>query len=242
MGQFDEAFASDAALASKVLSLVNSAYFALPRPVSSISRAVTFLGFTAVRAVALSIGANQVFRPVFEPQDWEEFWVHSVATSETARLVSHAVRIGSPDDAQAAGLFHDLARFLLPIYFPEEAADLIRAGDGLGDPVREREILGTDHGVLGALLVARWKLPRSVVSGVRHHHGGNDRLKADPTALALHVAEHLTFRWGLPFCDRGLAEDPLPAAQPILETWAEDLAKLEPRVRERLGHAQSVLG
>ncbi len=242
MGQFDQAFASDAALASRVLRLVNSGYFALPRPVSSISRAVTFLGFTAVRAVALSVGANKVFRPVFEAKEWEVFWNHSVATSETARLVSHTVRIGSPDDAQAAGLFHDLARFLVPVFFAEQAAELLEEGGGLGDPVREREVLGTDHAELGALLIERWSLPRSVIDGIRHHHGDDQALRSDPTALAVHIAEQLTFQWGLPFCDRGERRKPAPAAQPILEAWADPLARLEAQVRDRLDQAHAVLG
>lgn len=243
MGQFDQAFAQDPALASKVLRLVNSSYFALPRPVASISRSVAFLGFTAVRAIALSVGVAETLRTAFPPKTWNSWWTHSVMVSETARQVADIVRIGTPDDAQTSGLFHDIAEFLLPLYFPEEAA-LAGLLDARSDDIeRERAVWRVDHAELGALLLQKWGLPATVVDGVLFHHGPNDETRAHPSALAVHVAEQLIDQWGL-------GENPelnprpraLPASDGVIAAFAVEFEKLEGEVRRRLDESRHLLG
>lgn len=241
MAQFDAAFSTDPALAGKVLRLVNSSYFSLPRPVSSISRAVTFLGFTAIRAVALSFGVRETFRQTLDGPEWESWWTHSFATSETARQVAQTARIGSPDDAQAAGLFHDIVCLLLPIYFPADAERRGLGPEHHDNPERERATLGTDHGQLAAALLEKWGLPRPVTAGVRFHHGDNDELRANPAALAVNVAEHLLRRWGEMPSPSLRRVDPLPAAEGVLEAFESEFETLEIRVRERVADAQRIL-
>ena len=51
----------DYSLTNKVLQVVNSAYYSLGRPVNSISKAVTILGFDAVRDLAMAIALFENF-------------------------------------------------------------------------------------------------------------------------------------------------------------------------------------
>jgi putative nucleotidyltransferase with HDIG domain len=243
MGQFDQVFVQDPALASKVLRLVNSAYFSLPRPVASISRAVAFLGFTAVRAIALSVGITDTLRPALSAATWDAWWSHSIVVSEAARQVADIVRIGTPDDAQTSGLFHDIAEFLVPLYFPMEA-DLVGLPSARCDDIeREQAAWGVDHAELGAQLLTKWGLPASVVDGVRFHHGPNEEIRAHPSALAIHVAEQLIARWD---GEGSSSADPcplfLPASEGVLSAFATEFEKLEEIVRHRVEESRRLLG
>lgn len=51
----------DYSLTKRVLQVVNSAYYSLGRPVNSISKAVTILGFDAVRDLATAIALFEDF-------------------------------------------------------------------------------------------------------------------------------------------------------------------------------------
>ena len=55
--RIDEIIAGDQALASKVLRIVNSAYYGLSRQVTSVGQAVMILGIQQVRTITLSVGA-----------------------------------------------------------------------------------------------------------------------------------------------------------------------------------------
>src|SRR3982751_6935300 len=72
---------ADPAIASKLLRLVNSPYYGFARRVTTITDAVVILGFSAVRDLAMSLGAFNAFRarPGGTALDRTAFWTHSVA-------------------------------------------------------------------------------------------------------------------------------------------------------------------
>jgi len=52
----------DPSLTSKILRLVNSAYYGLPRKVKKMENAVTLLGTTAIKNVAISASISEAFK------------------------------------------------------------------------------------------------------------------------------------------------------------------------------------
>src|SRR5882762_4866891 len=71
----------DQALTFKVLRLANSAYYGFPQEITTITQAVTILGFNTIRNLALSISVHKM---LFSGKDkslfsHREFWKHSVA-------------------------------------------------------------------------------------------------------------------------------------------------------------------
>ena len=60
--QIEDIVALDSAITMKLLKVVNSAYFGLPRQISSISQAISFLGLQQVRNLVLSIGVLNALR------------------------------------------------------------------------------------------------------------------------------------------------------------------------------------
>ncbi|MCA1842522.1 MAG: HDOD domain-containing protein [Actinobacteria bacterium] len=158
----------DPALAAKILQLVNSSFFGLPRQVSSLPEAVAYLGVTTVRSLVLSTEAMSLFRPAARAAGLD---VDGLAARAVA-MATEAARLAAPDhrtDAFTAGLLSDVGLLLLAAKAPE----LLRQDD---------VSLGFTHGGLGAYLLGLWGLAPGIVEAVAFHH---ERPEAPPPADAV---------------------------------------------------------
>ncbi len=104
---------ADAAIASKVLQITNSAFFRLRKPMVRIKDAVTYLGFATIRNLVLSAEIfSQWKSPANLPNvDPEQLQTH--AQIAAAACKSLAGGRASPDDAWLAGLLHDIGYCVL---------------------------------------------------------------------------------------------------------------------------------
>jgi HD-like signal output (HDOD) protein/ActR/RegA family two-component response regulator len=181
----------DPAVAAKVLQVCNSAFFRLPRRVSSIQQAVSYLGLSTVRSMVLSA---ELFRPgkALSPAlDLGQLQRHALSVGAIAR--SLAAGTGWADDAFLAGLLHDIGFLLLGRHFRIEMQQALQAtAAGMSLAVAEHKYLGVDHGTAGAYLLGLWGLPYEIVDAVAHHetptrltNGGFDVLSAVGIAHAL---------------------------------------------------------
>ena len=101
---------NDPALCSRILKVVNSAFYGLPRQIGSINRAVVLLGLNAVKNIAIAASLTKLFRggelcPQFSARD---LWIHSIATAAGSKLICDEMKLGLPDEAFLAGLIHDI--------------------------------------------------------------------------------------------------------------------------------------
>ncbi|HVW34106.1 MAG TPA: HDOD domain-containing protein, partial [Acidimicrobiia bacterium] len=159
----------DPALAAKVLQLVNSSFFGLPRQVTALPEAVAFLGVTTLRSLVLSTEALSLFRPAARAAglDVDALSVRASATATTA------ARLAPPDrkaDTFTAGLLSDVGLLLLAA----KAPDLLR---------RDEAEWGFTHAAAGAYLLGLWGLPAAVVEAVAFHH---DRAVVGAEVVAAH--------------------------------------------------------
>ena len=180
--QISEVVCRDPALAAKVLQLVNSSFFGLPRRVTGLPEAVAFLGVTTLRSLVLSTEAMSLFRPAARAAglDVDELSARAVTTAtEAARLAAPDVRT----DAFTAGLLSDVGILLLAAKAPE----LLR---------RDEAELGFTHGGLGAYLLGLWGLAPGIVEAVAFHHEQPDQLP-DAAAGSLSTRSAVALAVGL---------------------------------------------
>jgi HD-like signal output (HDOD) protein len=198
-GTLGDIIESDLALASKVLSLANSAYYGLPRKITTISRAVVVIGFQELEFLALGAGLADFFDPKSMPPDYdgESLWVHSLAVSCTARDLAEAAGYESPSEIMVAGLLHDLGKLVLAAHLQKELdMIMVKVRQGMSF-YRAEEELELKHSQIGYWLSTRWGLPLLHTTVIRDHH---QPVPTDPyyiptclVALADHVTKRLGF-------------------------------------------------
>jgi HD-like signal output (HDOD) protein len=181
----------DPAMATKLLQLVNSAFFGLPREISSVAQAVSYLGTELLRSLALTAHAFGTM-PIHDVTGFsiERLQTHSLLA---ARLCKTAV----PDPRRAgevftAALVHDIGKLILALGMPEKFAEVVRehARTRLPYHLVEREILGVTHAEVGAYLLGVWGLPIPIVEAVAYHHTPGLVAEGNVDILAwVHLAE-----------------------------------------------------
>ncbi len=181
---------TDPALTAKILQLVNSAFFALRREVSSIDQAVALLGMKTVAGLTLTVGLFDTHQP--DPDVGallNAIRERSLAAANVAKAVAIAEG-GSAADGDAAflaGILHDCGKLVLALNWPEA---FIQVENGETSLATESTRYGLDHCKAGSYLLGVWGLPDEIVEAVAHHHHpaqGTSHESFGP-AGALHVA------------------------------------------------------
>ncbi|SRR5581483_84458 len=162
----------DIAMSAKCLQLVNSAFFGLPRRITSIQQAVSYLGISTLKSLVFSTAAFQAFEGSQRPAgfSYEALQSHSLLVARLAgRLLPEKAQA---DEAFLVGMLHDVGKLVLAARLPRMAAEAIRVADEHGRPLQsvEIELLGVSHAEIGAYLLGLWGLPQSVVEAVAFHH------------------------------------------------------------------------
>ncbi|MCL6503659.1 MAG: HDOD domain-containing protein [Pirellulales bacterium] len=188
-----ELIGRDVAMTAKLLQIVNSSFFGLPRRVESPAQAACFLGLNILRPVVLSSGIfSRLSTPLPAGYTIEMLTEHSLAVSRLAERMARSLTSERQlaNDALMAGMVHDVGQLVLASGVPEGFEEALGEARREGVPlhVAERQVLGTDHAAVGAYLLALWGLPASVVEAAAYHH---DPAAAGDPALGTLALVHL---------------------------------------------------
>lgn len=166
---------TDPALSARVMRLANAPYYGLTRKVASAARAVVLLGFSTVRALAVSAACGLLAEQgQLGPAG---YWSHSVATAAGASVVARHVG-ASTGDAFSAGLLHDLGAALLNRQAPGVYERILRSHAEGRTPIlaAEHEAFGTTHAQAGADVLDSWRFPKSFVRAIAGHHNHPEQI------------------------------------------------------------------
>lgn len=168
-----EIIAQDPMLCGKLLKLVNSAFFAVPRTVASIDRALTLLGLKRVQSLVLSLSLPGISRTKKTAPWLQDYWKCSVAGAVAAREFAALLKWPDPENELVAGLLRDLGMLILNEVCPDEYAEYREypADQRARSQCElEQRILGFSHAEVGAYVLHRWHLPEEITEAVRFHH------------------------------------------------------------------------
>jgi len=184
----------DVSLSAKLLQIVNSAFFGLPQRVESVAKAVSYLGLNTVQGLVLTAGVHVQLKNAAIPEaSIESIFNHSIAVGTHAKTT--AVEIGlqqrDAEDARIAGMLHDIGKLVMLANFKDEmnAAIKLAQEKSIEPYLAEREILGANHGEIGAHLLSLWGLHDPILEAVALHH--NPQHATQPTRnilTAVHIA------------------------------------------------------
>lgn len=171
--------ANDPALCSRILKVVNSAFYGLPGQIGSINRAIVLLGMNAVKNIAIAASLAKLFRggsitPDFSAKD---LWTHSIAVATASKMIADTIKLGLSDEAFLAGLIHDLGVIVEIQYDRHKLIEVLSRvkPDTDGNPTSdmldaEVEVYGANHQDFGQGLCEKWKFPKSFALVTGYHH------------------------------------------------------------------------
>ncbi|MBI4774069.1 MAG: HDOD domain-containing protein [Deltaproteobacteria bacterium] len=162
----------DVALASKLLSLANSAYYGFQQRITTIRHAVVLIGYRELQFLALGSGLAGVFDFRKTPRGFnaEALWVHCMAVAWAASFIAEATRQVAPGEAMIAGLLHDVGKLVLATCLKEDLAALLDLEEGGMPYYLAEEELGLEHTRIGYWLAKRWSLPEVHTMVIQGHH------------------------------------------------------------------------
>jgi putative nucleotidyltransferase with HDIG domain len=203
VSELSEIIAKDPALTTKILKLVNSAFYGQASQITTISRAVIIMGFQSVRSAALGVSVMEQFKnlePASESFGMASFWRHSIGVSCVAKQLSMVLGVNEPEDAFVAGLLHDVGKLIMLEHFAEDVDDLTRAAaeQQLTWRACEEVLFPTNHASIARALFRAWSFPANVVEAVSCHHNPEAASRHATLASLVHVADFLSYHMECP--------------------------------------------
>lgn len=191
----------DQGLTSRLLRVVNSAFFSFPRPIGNITQAVTVVGTSQIRDLALATSVMSMFDGMPEGTvDLKGFWHHSLGCGVTARAIASLRGEDNVERFFVAGLLHDIGQLIILMHAGAQESRAIALARESGRELCECEVevLGCDHTRVGERLLERWHFPGSFREAIAYHHSPLLAPCYPVEAAVVHVAEVTAeaFRWG----------------------------------------------
>lgn len=221
----------DPVMTMKILKVINSAYYSLPNKITSVNQSVVYLGINTIKNLALAFAAVGILpRSNAAGFDIQRYLVHSLATAAVARQLatSHGGGAADPGDCYIAGLLHDFGKVVFAQFMAAEFREAMMVTLEKNVPLyeAEREVIGVDHGFVGAMLAKRWQFPAHLEACIRDHHSVGE---GDAMLDCLKVADQIC---------RGCELD-LESAK---ARWAEQVPAAPARFGDSLEKVAATLG
>ncbi|HEY8280297.1 MAG TPA: HDOD domain-containing protein [Bdellovibrionota bacterium] len=215
----------DPVLTGKVLQLVNSAYFSLAQKITSLNRALVYLGINTIKNLALSTAVMQAFETknkeladLIRPS-----WRHSLATAVCTKNIARAANVPANEVEEyfIAGLLHDLGQItMIQAFFTTDPHN------GRLTLEEEKARYGVSHNEVGADTLRRWKFSDEWIEAVANYCSPKTGNKL---SYFIHIADAMTYRLQLNGDgEAGAPRDIIPDAWSVVGLSEEQvLAELE---------------
>jgi len=161
---------ADAGLTAHLMRVANSPFFRGRYPYDSIQVALTRLGSRNIQEILVSAVAIQMFDDTTGLG--HEFLQHCAGVAAIARTLAKHWRYSGVDQLFLAGLLHDVGKLLCiqsgEVEYVTMPPEVLETPDTMH--LKERELVGYDHAVLGGHVVREWGIPDPVPSVIAWHH------------------------------------------------------------------------
>jgi len=223
--EIGDALQTDPSLTTKMLKMLNSAFYGLSSEVTSVPQAVTLLGRQQLKNMLMGSVLSGLFSDMSSDSfSMHDFWQHSIKTAIIARhLALQSANVIDHDAFFTAGLLHDIGRLVIADKMPDSIADIeLLMNDAEIDIVlAENNILGFTHMDVSKAIMTRWKLPSMLIQcAIKHHNIHHEGPFAIDTCI-VYLANKLSV---LNVIDD---EDDLATALDNIENWQQTQCSLE---------------
>lgn len=191
----------DQGLTTKVLKMANSAFYSGRRQIKTVVDATVLLGFDTVQAIVLASTVGKVMGKELKGYSYERnaLWRQSQVSAIMARSIAKKAKFPNPDIAYTAGLLKDVGKVILDEYVSDSYKDILDmiAGETISYVSAEEQILGFNHGQVGAKIVDKWNLATELVEAIEHHHNPFKTFMNLELVSIVHISDGLVMMMGL---------------------------------------------
>lgn len=163
---------ADPALSARLLRLANSAASNISgRPVASIPDAITRLGLSTVKQVAMGFSIVDQYREgPCSTFDYTRYWSHSLLMAVAMQTLGAIGRLGSPDELFVCGLMARIGCLSLATAYPTQYAELLEKHTNDEQlAALERQHMQADHNDFTAAIMTDCGIPSTLVEPVFYH-------------------------------------------------------------------------
>jgi putative nucleotidyltransferase with HDIG domain len=229
---------SDEAMSSKVLKLANSSFYGFSKQVKTISHAVVCLGFNTIKQMAITAHSFTVLDKNLDSYylDKGAMFQHSFGTALASRLLASKMFFPNSEEVYLMGLLHDVGKVVLNQYAEEEfkkVVELYNQG-GIVFYEAERQILGFDHGEIGAAVCQKWNLSDDIVETIRYHHSPHEATKGNLSVHMVHIANIIVSIMGIGIGAGGIDQNISEKSLSALNIKEEDISMLMMSIMDEL--------
>lgn len=177
---------SDQVMTARVMKLLNSPVYKPAQEITSLKRALVYLGLRHVRELALTTSVINAFDGTTGALELNAFWEHSFGVGMVSKIIAQKCGYEDLEKAYIAGIIHNLGEVFLSNFLHDpfvEVLEYIKA-----HPVRlldaEAELLGTTHCEIGLCMARKWNFPDAYCDVIAHHHSPHEAT-VDPVLCAI---------------------------------------------------------
>lgn len=177
---------TDQVMTARVMKLINSPVYKPAHEITSLKRALVYLGLRHIRELALTTSVLSAFDADSGAIELNLFWEHSFGVGMVSKIIAQKVGYADLEKAYIAGIIHDLGEVFLSNYMKgpfQDVLDKITNHD-----IRlynaEAEILGTTHCEIGLSIARRWNFPEAYCEVISCHHTPGEA-SVDPILCAI---------------------------------------------------------
>ncbi|MCD6162426.1 MAG: HDOD domain-containing protein [candidate division Zixibacteria bacterium] len=198
--QLGAIISEDPALTAKILKLTNSAFYGIPRSITSVKQAIIILGLDVVRSLVLSASVFETFSKLYklDKEYLDAFWRHSLSVGFMSRIISRTKNFPSfleAEESFSAGLLHDIGKLVIFTHMPSEfitVKQIVKENPEQPICEIENEIYGFDHTLVGNYLAQKWNLPYELAAAILYHHKPDDDKPDNITTWIIHMSDYLS--------------------------------------------------
>ncbi|MEW5692612.1 MAG: HDOD domain-containing protein [Candidatus Hydrogenedentota bacterium] len=209
----------DQAFLSKILRLVNSAFYGFSGKISTVTQAIIILGFNTIKSLALSTTVFDRFKMTNTSTEIKEiinlnlFWQHSIGVGVCSRMIAQRMRLEKEqEEVFVSGILHDLGKIIMIEYARKDYEDVIKAikENNYLDFEAEESVFGFNHSDVGMWLAKHWKLPLSLEYSIHYHHKPEEAKEFFIFPAIVHISDIIIYSQKI-----GLKEGRIPPLSEI---------------------------
>lgn len=195
---------NDTALTSKILKVVNSAFYGFSQEIGTLHQAVVILGMNEITDIALGAAASRAFdtAPTKGVFDLKAIWNHSMRTALISKNLCSQIPKYEKQKLKGftVGLLHDFGKIFLAQNFHEIYERIHIDCKKRSIPLfeLEEENFGLNHATIGKTMASNWNLPEYIVQAIAFHHQPLSDCNHQELAAIVGLADYLCHEITLP--------------------------------------------